>query len=362
MVYLDNAATTPVCDVAKKVILENLDNFYNPNSSYEVAHQVKMKVEEAREKIAELIGAEPSEVYFTSGASESNSWVKKGNIVLGSTIEHHSMKSNFTYNVDENGVANLDDLNSKAQKLANWESLDAVTSIYVNNEIGVIQPIEEIAQMAHKYNLLYHVDATQALPHMRINVKDLNCDMLSGSGHKFGAIKGCGFLYVKNGAPMQPLIYGGQQEQGARGGTTNVLGILAMAAALEDTIFHMDEYNAKNVYLMKKLKENILDIKGVSFNVDYDKSPHVESILNFRVDGVRSSELVTMCDMYGICLSSGSACNEGLTTPSHVLKSVGLTNEQALSSIRISLSHLNTDAEIDYVSDMLPKIIARLRQ
>lgn len=362
MVYLDNAATTPVCDAAKKVILENLDNFYNPNSSYEAAHQVKMKVEEARERIAELIGAEPSEVYFTSGASESNSWVKKGNIVLGSTIEHHSMRSNFTYDVDENGVANLDDLNSKAQKLANWESLDAVTSIYVNNEIGVIQPVKDIAAIAHKHNLLYHIDATQALPHMRINVKDLNCDMLSGSGHKFGAIKGCGFLYVKNGVPMQQLIYGGQQERGMRGSTTNVLGILAMAAALEDTIKHMDERNAKIAYLSKKLKNNLLGTKGVYSNINYDETPHVESILNFRIDGVNSRDLVTICDRYNICISSGSACNEGQAMPSHVLKSVGLTDTQALSSIRISLSHLNTEEEIDYVNNILPKIITRLRQ
>lgn len=358
MIYLDNASTTPVCDAAKKVILENIDNFYNPNSSYEAAHQVKIKVEEAREKIAELIGAEPTEVYFTSGASESNSWVRKNNTVLGSTIEHHSMRPNFMYDVDENGIINFASLNT----FANWRSLDVITSIHVNNEIGVIQPIEEIAKVAHKDNLLYHIDATQALPHMKINVKELGCDMMSGSGHKLGALKGCGLLYVKNGIRMKPLIYGGAQEQGIRGGTTNVLGILAMAAALEDTVEHMDEHNEKIAYLSKKLKDNLFGIKGVVPNIDYDKIPHIESILNFRVDGVSSSDLITMCDRYGICISAGSACNEGQATPSHVLKAIGLTDEQALSSIRISLSHFNTEEEIDYVSTILSKIISRLRQ
>lgn len=362
MIYLDNASTTPICDAAKKVILENIDNFYNPNSSYEAAHQVKIKVEAAREKIAALIGAEPTEVYFTSGASESNSWVRTNYTVLGSTIEHHSTRSSFMYNVGENGIVGLNNLNLQLNKLTQRGFLGVVTSIDANNEIGVIQPVEEIAKIAHKYHWLYHIDATQALPHMKINVKELDCDMMSGSGHKFGSLKGCGFLYVKNGIHMKPLIYGGAQEQGVRGSTTNVLGILAMAAALEDTVEHMDERNAKIAYLSKKLKDNLFGIKGVVPNIDYDKTPHIESILNLRVDGVSNSDLITMCDRYRICVSAGSACNEGSATPSHVLKAIGLTDEQALSSIRISLSHLNTEEEIDYVSTMLPKIISRLRQ
>lgn len=360
--YFDNAATTPICEAAKKVILENLDNFQNPNSSYSSAHEVKIKVERAREQIAELIGAEPSEVYFTSGASESNSWVRKDNVILGSTIEHHSMAPHFTYDVDEYGVVDFNNLNKQVKKLSNWDLLDTVTGIYINNEIGTIQPIKEMADIAHSNGKLFHTDATQALPHMRINVKELDCDMMSGSGHKFSSIKGCGFLYIKNGICMLPLIYGGGQEQHKRGGTTNVLGILAMAAALEDTVCHMKENNAKVSYLAKKLKNNLLRVKGITLNAIDENTPHVESILNFRIDGVSSSDLVTMCDMYGIEISSGSACNEGEATPSHVLKAIGLTDEQALSSIRISLSHLNTEEEVDYVSSMLPKIISRLHQ
>lgn len=361
-VYMDNAATTPICEAAKKVILENLDEFYNPNSSYETARNVKVKVEEAREKIAELIGAEPDEIYFTSGASESNSWVRQNDTILGSTIEHHSMAPHFLYTVDEHGIVDFDDLNKQVDKFTNWNLVSAITSIYVNNEIGTIQPVSKIANIAHKNKLLYHIDATQAFPHMKINVRELGCDMMSGSGHKFNSLKGCGFLYIKNGVHMRPLIYGGLQEKHLRGGTTNALGILAMAAALEDTVTHMDENNAKVSCLSKKLKDNLLGVKGVSLNAIDSKTPCIESILNLRIDDVKSSDLVTMCDLYGIEISSGSACNEGTAEPSHVLKAIGLTTEQALSSIRISLSHLNTEEEIDYVSKMLPKIISRLRQ
>lgn len=360
--YLDNASTTPICEAAKKVILENLDEFYNPNSSYESARNVKVKVEKAREKIAELIGAEPDEIYFTSGSSESNSWVRKNNTILGSTIEHHSMAPRFLYTVDEHGIVDFDDLNKQVDRFTNWDLVSAITCIYVNNEIGTIQPVSEIANIAHKNKLLYHIDATQALPHMKINVRELGCDMMSGSGHKFNSLKGCGFLYIKNGIYMHPLIYGGSQEQHVRGGTTNVLGILAMAAALEDTVTHMDENNAKVSYLSKKLKDNLLAVKGVTLNAIDSKTPCVESILNLMIDDVKSSDLVTMCDLYGIEISSGSACNEGTAEPSHVLKAIGLTTEQALSSVRISMSHLNTEEEIDYVNKMLPKIISRLRQ
>lgn len=360
--YLDSAATTPIGEAARRAILDNMDNFQNPNSSYSSAHDVKIKVEQAREQIAELIGAEPTEIYFTSGASEANSWVRQNNIILGSTIEHHSMVPHFLYEVDEHGVVDFDNFNKQVNKFTNWNLISVVTSIYVNNEIGTIQPIYELVDIAHKNSLLFHVDATQALPHMKINVKELDCDMMSGSGHKFFGVKGCGFLYVKNGVCMKPLIYGGAQEQHKRGGTTNVLGILAMAAALEDTVEHMNENNTKVAYLAKKLKDNLLGVKGVTLNAFDENATHVESILNFRIDGVSSSDIVTMCDMYGIEISSGSACNEGEATPSHVLKAIGLTNEQALSSIRISLSHLNTEEEINYVSNMLPKIISRLRQ
>lgn len=363
--YLDNASTTPICEAAKKVILENLDEFYNPNSSYETARNVKMKVEEAREKIAELIGAESNEIYFTSGGSEANSWVMCNGFSVASNIEHHSIKSDFKINVNSNGLIDCTKFKTKIHEMKDNDfciSPSIASCMFVNNEIGVIEPIKYLAKIAHDNNMLFHSDAVQAFPHMKIDVKNLGVDMMSCSGHKFGSPKGIGFLYIKNGISVNPLINGGGQERGIRGGTTNVLGILAMAAALEYTITHMDENNAKLSCLSKKLKDNLLGVKGVTLNAIDAKTPCIESILNLRIDDVKSSDLVTMCDLYGIEISSGSACNEGTAEPSHVLKAIRLTTEQALSSIRISLSHLNTEEEIDYVSKMLPKIISRLRQ
>lgn len=356
--YFDNAATTPICDAAKRVIMENMDEFYNPNSSYEAARKVKVKVEEAREKIASLIGAEPEEIYFTSGSSEANSWALDG-LTISSEIEHHSICSEDTFDVDNNGIVDINDFKAKTFFFYKY-ILDIASCMLVNNELGVIEPIDELIPIL-KGKVLFHTDATQALPHMKINVKELGVDMLSGSGHKFEAPKGIGFLFIKKGIEKHPLIYGGAQEQGIRGGTTNVLGALAMAAALEDTVNHMDENNAKVACLMDKLKSNLLAVQGVTTNIDYDKTPHINGILNLRINGVRGADVVTMCDEYNIAISAGSACNEGESEPSHVLKAIGLTDEEALSSIRISLSHNNTEEEIEYAGMMIPKIITRLR-
>ena len=367
MIYLDNAATTSICDAAKKVILDNMDEFYNPNSSYEAAHKIKVKVEEAREKIAELIGAEPEEIYFTSGGSEANSWVTCNGFTLVSSIEHASVKPDYIFDVDSNGLVDCENFKLRIYELLNNDydyfciHPSIISCMLVNNEIGVIEPIQEMAKIAHENDMLFHVDAVQALPHMKINVKELGIDMLSGSSHKFGGVKGCGFLYVKNGIEIHPLINGGSQERGIRGGTTNVLGILAMAAALEDTTNQMDENNAKIAYLSDKLKGNMLNIKGVTLNGSTDKNTHLDSILNFRVEGVRGADVVAMADEFGIAISAGSACHEGDAKPSYVLKAIGLTDEEALSSIRISIGRNNTEEEIDYVCEMLSKIIKRLR-
>jgi cysteine desulfurase len=364
MIYLDNAATTPICEAARKAILDNLDDFYNPNSSYEAARKVKVKVEEAREKIADLIGAQPNEIYFTSGGSESDTWVTSNGIVLASNIEHHAMCPHYKFNVDYQGLVDCEKFEKRVHELLN----DAfcvyptiASCMLVNNELGAIEPIQKLAEIAHDNMLRFHTDAVQAIPHMRINVKELGVDMLSCSAHKFGGVKGCGFLYVKNDVYMRPLINGGSQEQGARGGTTNVLGVLAMAAALEDTVKNMDKNNAKIKHLSDKMKSNMLNVKGVIMNGPTDKKKHLDGILNFRIEGVRGADVVAMADEFGIAISAGSACNEGNAEPSHVLKAIGLTDEEALSSIRISIGRNNTEAEIDYVCEMLPKIIERLR-
>lgn len=357
MIYLDNAATTPICDAAKKAIIEHLDDFGNPSSSYELGHKAKMLIEDARERIAKCINAEPDEIYFTSGGSEANTWALDGQIsLLSSAIEHHSIRTNYTLRVGDNGIISTDALNIY---LSQWYA-PIVSFMFINNEIGTIQPIKELAKTAHKYNdCLFHTDAVQAVGHIPIDVKDIGCDMLSASGHKFGSPKGVGFLYIKNSIKKAPLIYGGKQEQGIRGGTENALGIIAMAAALEDSINHMQERNGIVKLNRNCLLGRLLRIDGVHLNGSLKH--RVNSNINIRIDGVKGEDVVAMCDQYGICISAGSACNEGTATPSHVLKAIGLTDEEALSSIRITLGHQNTEEEIDYVSDILPKIIKRLR-
>lgn len=363
MIYLDHAATTPLCEAAKKAIIENLDNFGNPSSSYELGHNALMLVEEARERIAKCVNAEPDEIYFTSGGSEANSWALLARKRLTSWIEHHSVTTNYGFSVEEDGVANTEYIRSVIEYYTKDKRYpyipEMISCMTVNNEIGTIQPVKKIAEVSHDNDLLFHTDAVQAVGHIPIDVKDLGCDMLSASGHKFGTPKGVGFLYINNGVESFPLIYGGKQERGIRGGTENVLGIVAMAAALEDAVNNMEERNAYVKELRDKLLSTLLSIDGVYLNGSLED--RVVSNINVRIDGVKGQDVVAMADQYGICISAGSACNEGQDTPSHVLKAIGLTDEEALSSIRITLGHDNTIEEIDRVCDILPKIIKRLR-
>ena len=359
MIYLDNAATTPICDAAKKAIIEHLDDFGNPSSSHQVGHKALMLIEDARERIAKCINAEPDEIYFTSGGSEANTWALHGRSAWASIMEHHSIAPlRFYYTIDNLGIVSVNDLEQLLRQRIGYK-LDIVSCMAVNNEIGTIQPIKNLAHMAHHNGFLFHTDAVQAMAHIPIDVKDIKCDMLSASGHKFGAPKGTGFLYVRNRIYMKPLIYGGKQEREVRGGTENVLSIIAMAAALEDTVEHMEERNDHIKKLYNRLFATLLSVDGVSLNGSFDN--RVYSNINIRINGVKGEDVVAMCDQYGICISAGSACNEGIAKPSHVLKAIGLTDEEALSSIRITLSHQNTFEEICYVCDILPKIINRLR-
>ena len=214
--------------------------------------------------------------------------------------------------------------------------------------------------MVHENKMWFHTDAVQAVGHIPIDVKKINCDMLSASGHKFGAPKGIGFLYIKtNGPDLEPFIHGGKQERGIRGGTENTLGIIAMADALEDSVKHMEERNKHIKWLRDILLSTLLSIDGVHLNGSLEN--RVVSNINIRIDGVSGQDVVAMANEYGICISAGSACNEGTAAPSHVLKAIGLTDEEALSSIRITLGYQNTFSEIEYVCDILPKIIAQLR-
>lgn len=366
MIYLDNAATTPLCEAAKNVILDNLDEFWNVNSVYEPAMKLRTKVEAAREKIAELIGAKSADdIYFLSGASEANSWIMKYSTMLSSNIEHHSIWPDYMVRVDNNGILNPQAVKHEMANIYEFSwtgEVDIMSCCYVNNELGVIEPIKDISNIAHTLHSWAHTDATQALPHIKVDVQDLDVDMLSASAHKFNGPKGVGFLYAKKDTLLHPMIHGGAQERKMRGGTTNAVGILAMAAALEDTVNHLDEINERVGYLHNKLERTLLSIPGVYSNITAPDSMRVRGILNLRIDGLKGADIVAMASQFGIYISSGSACNEGNATPSHVLKAIGLSDEEALSSIRISIGRYNTEKEIDYVCNIFPKIIEQLRR
>lgn len=359
MIYLDNAATTPLSDIVKQTIIKHLDDFGNPSSLYELGRNSRLLIEDARERIAKCINAEPYEIYFTSGGSEANTWALSSYTSMASNIEHHSIRANFdNIRVSQDGIVDpyafsfIDHRYSKLFELA--------SCMYVNNELGTIQPVKEIAAVVHGKGMLFHTDATQALPHMIIDVKDINCDMLSASAHKLYAQKGTGLLYIKEGTKISPLIYGGAQEAKRRGGTENTLGIISMAAALEDAVKHMEERNAYVKRLRDKMLDQLLQIKGSHLNGSLEN--RVVSNINIRFDGVPGARLVTLCDLYEICISSGSACNEGIPTPSHVLRAIGLSNIEALSSVRITIGHQNTEEEIDQASDVIAKLVERIRE
>lgn len=362
MIYLDNAATTSLCEAAKKVIIEHLDDFGNPSSSYELGRKSRLLIEDARERIAKCINAEPGEIYFTSGGSESNTWALSGNIALTSTFEHHSVKGCTCITPNSNGVINT----IKARRAIEehwdiyWMGADIVSCILANNELGTIQPIAELAKITHDKGMYFHTDAVQAIGNIPVDVKTIGCDMLSASGHKFYSPKGVGFLYIKeNTFHPQRLINGGLQERHMRGGTENVLSIIAMAAALEDAVKHMEERNLHIKSLRDKMLAKLLQIEGAYLNASLES--RVPSNINIRFDRVPGRTLVTLCDLYGICISSGSACNEGVATPSRALKAIGLSDEEALSSVRITIGHKNTEEEINEAAEIITQLVERIR-
>ena len=358
-IYLDNAATSPLCDAAKNVILKHLDDFGNPSSTHELGRQARTLIENARERIAKHINADPNEIYFTSGGSEANTWALHDRISIASAFEHHSIKAHYNNVwIDNDGFVKTDFFSFINHPLAKY--FDIGSCMYVNNELGTIQPIKEIAGIMHGKHMLFHTDAVQAMPYIPIDVKSLNCDMLSASAHKFGGLKGAGFLYVKNDTELKPLINGGKQELSMRGGTENILGIISMAEALDYTVNNMDKHNAHIQNLRDTMLERLLQIPGSHLNGSLKN--RVCSNINIRFDGVSGARLVTLCSMYGVYISSGSACNEGISEPSHVLTAIGLTKEEALNSIRITIGHTNTHEEINQSSDIIEQLVQRIRE
>lgn len=358
--YLDYAATTPICDAAQQTIIKYLNCFGNPSSSHEFGKQSRMLIEDARERIAKCINADPSEIYFTSGGSEANTLaLNSRRYSASSKFEHHSVVSNWPkISITKDGFIKAHKLNNMISEW--WEvPFDLMSCMYVNNEIGTIQPVKELSTVAHRYSILLHTDAVQAMPYIHIDVKDLGCDMLSASGHKFGAPKGIGFLYANARSRIKPIINGGKQENSIRPGTENILGILAMASALEDTVEHMDKRNKHIQSLRDNMLDKLLKIDGSHINGSLDN--RIPGNINIRFDGVLGARLVALCSLYGVYISAGSACNEGTPEPSHVLKAINLSDEEALSSVRITLGHQTTEKDIDIATDIITALVKRIR-
>lgn len=360
MIYLDNAATTPLCEASKQAIIKHLETFGNPSSTHELGRKSHMLIEGARNRIAKCINANPEYIYFTSGGSEANTLaLNNRRYSASSKFEHHSVVSNWPkISITKDGFIKSHKLNNM---LSDWWEIpfDIMSCMYINNEIGTIQPVKELSDIAHRHGIRFHTDAVQAMPYVHIDVKDIGCDMLSASGHKFGAPKGVGFLYANEKSRINPIIHGGKQENSIRPGTENVLGILAMAAALEDTVEHMDERNKYIENLRNSLLDKLLKIDGACLNGSLDN--RAPGNINIRFDGVSGSRLVTLCSLYGVYISAGSACNEGISEPSHVLKVIGLTDEEALSSIRITIGHQNTEEEINEAANIITMLVNRIR-
>ncbi len=373
---MDNAATTPINPNVLEAMLPFLKNdFGNPSTIYKIGKKAHSAVEESRIKVAQALGADPKEIFFTSCGTEADNWAIKGaafeglkkgkNHIITSKIEHHAVlhtaqhleKHGFevTYlDVDNNGLVNLDEL-----KNAITDKTAIVSIMYANNEIGTIEPIEEIGKICKKKNVLFHTDAVQAVGHIKIDVKSQNIDMLSLSGHKFNAPKGIGALYIRRGVKIERFMEGGAQESGKRAGTENVAGIVALGKAIELAYENLEQ---KNNLLIKKRDRLITELLKIERSrLNGDKTKRLPGNVNISFEGIEGESLLLFLDMAGICASSGSACTSGSLDPSHVLLAIGLPHEIAHGSLRLSLGEVNSDDEIDYVVGEVNKIVKRLR-
>ena len=375
-VYADHAATTKISDHAKNAMIACMEQYYgNPSSLHTLGQEAKVVLEDAREKIAGLLGAEPREIYFTSGGSEAdnqailtaayNGAQKGKKHIISSKFEHHAVLHTLKKLEKEGFEVTLLDVHKEG--LVRPEELKAairpdtalVTIMYVNNEIGTIQPIRELGAICREKGVVFHTDAVQAVGHIPVNVKDDNIDMLSLSAHKFHGPRGIGVLYVKRTIPVRNLIEGGAQERGKRAGTENLPAIVGMAAALEDAIQNMEENTRKTAYLRDKLIAGLTKIPHSCVNGDLEH--HVAGTANFCFEGIEGESLLLLLDQKGICASSGSACTSGSLDPSHVLLSLGIPVEVAHGSLRLSIGAENTEEEIDHILASVPPVVERLR-
>ena len=375
-IYLDNAATTKTRPEVVEAMLPYFTEFYgNPSSIYSFSDEPKKAVANGREIIAKSIGAKTNELYFTGGGSESDNWAlkataeaykSKGNHIITSKIEHHAIlhtcewleKNGFevTYiDVDENGVLKLDEL-----KKAIRPTTILISVMFANNEIGTIQPIKEIGQIAKEHGILFHTDAVQAYGHVPINVDDFNIDMMSASGHKINGPKGIGFLYIRTGVKIRSFIHGGAQERKRRAGTENVTGIVGFGKAAEIAAASMEERSKYESELRDYLMDRVMaEIPYARINGSREN--RLPNNANFSFQFIEGESMLIMLDDKGICGSSGSACTSGSLDPSHVLLAIGLPHEIAHGSLRLTLSEETTKEDIDYTVDNLKAIVARLR-
>ena len=376
-VYADNAATTKVSPTAVAAMMPFLTEEYgNPSSFYSLGQRAAEALVKARETVAECLGAEPGEIYFTGGGSESDNQAirsaafvgaKKGKRhIISTKFEHHAVlhtleqleREGFDVtllDVHPNGVITVEDVANAIR-----EDTCLVTIMFANNEIGTMQPIKEIGALCREKKIPFHTDAVQAVGHVPINVKEMNIDMLSLSGHKFHSPKGVGALYVRRGIPLKNLIEGGQQEKGKRGGTENMPGIVGMAAALkESTATTWRRTWNKITTLREKLITGLEKIPHSKLNGD--RNLRVPGTVNFCFEGIEGESMLLLLDANGIAASSGSACTSGSLDPSHVLLALGLPHEVAHGSLRLSIGEYNNEAEIDHILETVPKVVERLR-
>lgn len=375
-VYADNAATTAVSPEVLEVMLPFYKEAYgNPSSLYQLGQDARAAVEEARRTVAECLGAQPNEIYFTGCGSESDNWAIKGAArkmkakgkthIITTAFEHHAVlhtlqaleREGFTVthlDVHRNGLITAEEVAA-----AITEETGLVTIMYANNEIGTIQPIAEIGAVCKERGVLFHTDAVQAVGNVEINVKEQNIDMLSLSGHKLHGPKGIGALYIRNGVSIETFLDGGAQERGKRAGTENVAGIVGLAKAMELACSTVSERREKLTALRDKLIDGLSKIERSHLNGD--REHRLPGNVSFCFEGIEGESLLLMLDMNGVAASSGSACTSGSLDPSHVLLSIGLPHEVAHGSVRLSLGDYNTDEDVEHILSVLPGIVERLR-
>lgn len=377
LIYLDNAATTKTAPEVVEAMLPYFTEYYgNPSSVYSFAAQNKEVITQQREIIANALGAKTEEIYFTAGGSESDNWAlkataeaygNKGKHIITTKIEHHAILHSAEYlekrgyevtylDVDEYGVVKLDDL-----KAAIRPDTILISVMFANNEIGTIQPIKEIGEIAHEHGILFHTDAVQAFGQVPINVDECHIDMLSASGHKLNGPKGIGFLYIRKGVKIRSFVHGGAQERKRRAGTENVPGIVGIGTATERAVRTIQERTKKETEVRDYLIKRVLDeIPYTRLNGHPTK--RLPNNANFSFQFIEGESLLIRLDMKGICGSSGSACTSGSLDPSHVLLAIGLPHEIAHGSLRLTLNEEITKEDIDYVVDSLKEIVAYIRQ